>query len=484
VSEPYIAETMIDLKELLQIIKKRHRLICSVFITVVCAAALLSLFLPRVYQAETTLRIKQAKGLGESLLSGVSSGNPLQTKQQMSTYAEIMKSRTVLEAVIRKVYREKPPTGRPKYEKLLKLITTTPVRDTEILKVAVQAGGPVEAQLIANTLVETFLDRITYLVRSEQKVVREFIGARLLDAKTDLEQAETILEDYKRKQRIVAPDEESRALVERMSGLNKLIAENDVELAMANARLTNIKLQLAKEKVGFVAQNSLIEQYKSKLAEQEVNLAGLLQKYTERYPEVQALRAEIDVTKERLREEINRVINEEAASLNPVHQELIKGKMESEAAFAAANAQKVELVRIIAEYERRLTNLPAKQQGLARLMRDATVAQEIYVMLAKRHEEARINEVMQPTDVQVIDTAVAPEQPIKPRKSRNVALAALLGLFAGIGLAFALEYLHKTINNAEDIKMYLDLPVLGSIPEFGSEDAQPKSIWKRLGWKG
>ena len=89
-------------------------------------------------------------------------------------------------------------------------------------------------------------------------------------------------------------------------------------------------------------------------------------------------------------------------------------------------------------------------------------------MLAKRHEEARISEVMQPTDVQIIDTAVAPspDRPIKPNKRLNVMIAAFLGLFVGVGLAFTLEYLNKTITTTEDVKNYLDLPVIGRIPEF------------------
>ena len=102
-------------------------------------------------------------------------------------------------------------------------------------------------------------------------------------------------------------------------------------------------------------------------------------------------------------------------------------------------------------------------------MRDATVAQEIYVMLAKRHEEARISEVMQPTDVQVIDVAVAQSKPIAPKKALNVMIAGILGLFIGLGLAFMLEYMNKTVKTIEDVRNYLDLPVLGSIPDFDSK---------------
>jgi succinoglycan biosynthesis transport protein ExoP len=479
VSESYTDETTLDLKDLLKTVKKRRGLILSIFCIAMILALIISLIMPKVYQAETTLRIKQSKGLGDSLLASMPMGNPMVTKQQMSTYAEIMKSRTVLEAVIRKVYADAPEEKKPKYQDLLKRITTTPVRDTEILQIAVQATDPAEAKLVANTLVDTFIDRVTKLVRSEQEMVRKFIGGRLQQAKKELDKAETTLETYKREQQIAAPDEETKALVERMSGILKLAAENQVELSTAQARLENIKLQISREKVGFIAENQLITQFKGKLAEQEVQLAGLLEQYTESYPEVKALRAAIATTRAGLNSEIARVVNAEASSLNPVHQNLLQGKIQTEAELAAGTAQKTAIDRIIDADERTLATLPAKEQGLTRVMREATLTQEIYVMLAKRYEEAKISEVMQPRDVQVIDRAIALDKPIKPKKALNMMIAAFLGLFAGTGLALALEYINKTVNSADDVRDYLNLPILGTIPDFGGAEETKTGKWRK-----
>jgi succinoglycan biosynthesis transport protein ExoP len=479
VSESYTDETTLDLKDLLKTVKKRRGLILSIFCIAMILALIISLIMPKVYQAETTLRIKQSKGLGDSLLASMPMGNPMVTKQQMSTYAEIMKSRTVLEAVIRKVYADAPEEKKPKYQDLLKRITTTPVRDTEILQIAVEATDPAEAKLIANTLVDTFIDRVTKLVRSEQEMVRKFIGGRLQQAKKELDKSETTLETYKREQQIAAPDEETKALVERMSGILKLAAENQVELSTAQARLENIKLQISREKVGFIAENQLITQFKGKLAEQEVQLAGLLEQYTESYPEVKALRAAIATTRAGLNSEIARVVNAEASSLNPVHQNLLQGKIQTEAELAAGTAQKTAIDRIIDADERTLATLPAKEQGLTRVMREATLTQEIYVMLAKRYEEAKISEVMQPRDVQVIDRAIALDKPIKPKKALNMMIAAFLGLFAGTGLALALEYINKTVNSADDVRDYLNLPILGTIPDFGGAEETKTGKWRK-----
>jgi succinoglycan biosynthesis transport protein ExoP len=480
VSEAYLDENTLDLKDLLRIFKKQRWLILYVFLIAVICATIFSFMLPQIYQAETTIRVKQSQGLASSLLANMPTSNPLLAKQQMSTYAEIMKSRTVLEQVIQRIYSE-PKDGEkiPTYQEIMERITTSPVKDTEILKIQVEGRDPQDTALLANTLVNTFMDRITYLVRSEQKIVREFIGERLEESKRELERAETALEVYKREQKIVAPDSETKSLVDRLSGINQLKAENNVEMASVKARLDSVNRQLSEEKPEYIAENALIQQYKSNLSDEEVQLVGLLQKYTNKYPDVIALRASIAETKERLNAEIARVINTEASSMNTVHQGLIKSKMQAEAEMAAAVAQKDALNRIIAEDEVVIAALPAKEQGFVRVTRDATVAQAIYTMLANRYEESRISEVMQPTDVQVIDAAIAPDidKPIKPKKKMNILIAAFLGLFAGTGLAFALEYLNRTISNVDDVKYYLDLPVLGSIPDFGSEDTQPKNFW-------
>lgn len=476
-------ETTIDLKEIIKTIKKRRGLITKIFLGMVTLAVIISLLIPPTYEAETNLRIKQPKGLANSLLGDLPMGNSGATKQLMSTYAEILKSRTVVQVVIDKtqtdgVNEEDIPT----YEQMLKRITTQPVKDTEILKVKVTAKSPEEAQLVANTLVNTFNERMTYLVRSEQKTIREFIGERLQESKKELEQAEGVLEKYKREQKIVAPDEETKAMVGKFSTIDQLSAENIVAMSAAQARLSTAKQQLNKEKPGFVADSPLIQQYKIKLAELEVKLVSLSSSYTEKHPEVMATRAAIQETNGKLSSEVARVISADAPSMNPIHQGLVQSQIQSEAEISARTAQNQAIKNILSSSEQELGKLPAKEQGLAKVMRDATVNREIYIMLAKRHEEARISEVMEPTDVQVIDIAIAPEKPISPKKRLNVVIAAILGIFVGIGLAFLLEYMNKTVRNSDDVQRYLDLPILGSIPDFDSKVTieENSGIWSKI----
>ncbi len=72
--------------------------------------------------------------------------------------------------------------------------------------------------------------------------------------------------------------------------------------------------------------------------------------------------------------------------------------------------------------------------------------------------------IMKVENVQVVDPAIAPVAPVKPRPKLNMAVAGVLGIMVGVGLAFILEYLDNTVKSPEDVRRYLDLPVLGTIP--------------------
>lgn len=65
----------------------------------------------------------------------------------------------------------------------------------------------------------------------------------------------------------------------------------------------------------------------------------------------------------------------------------------------------------------------------------------------------------------VMNKADVPKAPIKPKKVLNIAIAFVLGLFVSIGLAFVLEYMDNTIKSENDVNKYLELPVIGIIPD-------------------
>ncbi|UAL52085.1 MULTISPECIES: YveK family protein [Metabacillus] len=85
--------------------------------------------------------------------------------------------------------------------------------------------------------------------------------------------------------------------------------------------------------------------------------------------------------------------------------------------------------------------------------------------------QKEIATIMNVDNVSILSTAdlgIDPS-PIKPKPVLNIAIALVVGLMAGVGLAFLLEYLDNTIKNEQDIEKHLGLPVLGAITRIDME---------------
>lgn len=77
----------------------------------------------------------------------------------------------------------------------------------------------------------------------------------------------------------------------------------------------------------------------------------------------------------------------------------------------------------------------------------------------------QIQDIMNVDNVSILEMANAPNNPIKPNKKLNMAIAAVLGMMVSIFLVFIKEYFDNTIKSPDDIARHLELPVLGSIPQ-------------------
>lgn len=87
------------------------------------------------------------------------------------------------------------------------------------------------------------------------------------------------------------------------------------------------------------------------------------------------------------------------------------------------------------------------------------IANEIPKVFTK--EAKRITKA---NDIQVIDKAILPPNPIKPNKMMNVAIAAVLGMMIGLFIVFLLEYLDNKLKTPQDIEKHLGLSLLGVVP--------------------
>lgn len=78
----------------------------------------------------------------------------------------------------------------------------------------------------------------------------------------------------------------------------------------------------------------------------------------------------------------------------------------------------------------------------------------------------QVKGVLQMENVEIIDTAKLPTEPVSPRENLNILIAVFAGLVFGLGIIFMVEYLDNTIKKSEDIEKNSGLIVLGVIPDF------------------
>ena len=126
------------------------------------------------------------------------------------------------------------------------------------------------------------------------------------------------------------------------------------------------------------------------------------------------------------------------------------------------------------QHDKALNALPEKSLKLARLQREATLNNSIYMMLREKYEENKIAEAGQIGSVRIVDRAKPPKYPIRPKKKLNLILGAMIGLGLGLGISFIREYLDTSLKSIEDVER-LGFTVLGSIPFI-----EPEKVNKHL----
>lgn len=468
-------EQEIDLRELWQIVRTNQKTIAKITGAFLGVAVAYLIIVPNTYQSTALLRIKQEKGLGSSMLSELPVGNAQLTKQNMNTNAEILKSRHVVVPIIQQTEEEKDGEY-PRYEDYVKdHIVTKPYKDTEILEVDVTGKTPEKAQEANQLLVQGFLDRLTELSHAESSATWEFLEQRVKSSKKELDDAETKLKNYQVKHKIFSTDNQMKSLAERITELDKVKAQNKLDMETAQAALGSINSQLSGAGAS-IADSPSIQQAKSKLVDLEAQKAGYVGKYTNENPKMKEINRQISSARSSLRREISAIVAQKAPSSSGVQQKLLTDKFTNEAMIAVAQGKNDAIDQLEKKNADEIAKLPQTQQGYLQVKRDADVAQEIYVMLAKRLEEAKVAEAMVPTEVQVVDEATLPEKPIKPRKLLTLVLALFLGLFGGTGYTIARTLLNRKIRTAADVEQYLELPVLGVIPEVRSTSDKKEEI--------
>lgn len=151
------------------------------------------------------------------------------------------------------------------------------------------------------------------------------------------------------------------------------------------------------------------------------------------------------------------------------YKELEKEFLLQKVNLKALNSRKEELEEHIESYRKDLEILNANDMTLIRLDRQIRFNEENYDLYRKKLEETRISDILDNKriiNVRVIAPAFSSFTPVSPNRLLIIGFGAIISLIFSIGFAFLKEYVNHSFNTAEDVKKYLDLPVLASIKEM------------------
>lgn len=181
-----------DLREYWEILVKKKQLILAVFFVTVLAVTIYSLVATPIYEASTTVIVREGGSNAEAILFD---GIATLGKNTAQNYIQIMKSRTVLEQVAAELGREElTPTA------LDKAITIQPIQGSDVLKISMQSPEPTLAQAVVNKLADVFISWNLDYRQNDRKAARLFIESQLETVEQDLRLAEERLQNFKEEQ--------------------------------------------------------------------------------------------------------------------------------------------------------------------------------------------------------------------------------------------------------------------------------------------
>jgi len=469
-------EEEINLEDYWRVIVRRKWTIILSLIVITTSAITFSFLRTPIYEASTTLYIKEGEVGGAMDILGGGGPTGLSSQTILNTYKEILKSRTVLGEVVKKLNLDKKSENKEKsfyeiIEDLREKISVDTVVNTRLLEVTVSSPDPEMAKKIANTVAEVFIRRNISSQRRESNAALSFLSDQVEKVGERLREAEERLKEYKEKESFGELSEQARLLVNQLSELEGSYQQAKISREEIEARLLEIRNQLRevdREWVSstIISNNPIVQNLRAQLTNLQIRLAQLEREFSPQDPQIIQVKAQIEETKRQLQNEVETVVSSKVSTISPVYTQLYTKLVNYETEVNALRAKEEALKDLISRYRNKVEQLPEQELKLARLERDVKVNESLYITLLEAKNKTEIQSASEIGSIEVIDPAIKPIEPVKPNKKLNTLVGLVLGLFCGVGLAFVREYMDKTIKTEDEIRTLLGLPVLGIIPRF------------------
>lgn len=409
-------EKEIDLEEVIGVLKTDKNKYLKIAAGCTIIALVLAFILPEKFSSTAVVRAKATAGM-----SGISSdmaamaalagfGN---VKSATQSYIEIMQTRSVIEPLIEKTDTLDADDEIKEYklldEYIKKYLKFDNPKDTDIIKITAISKDPQEAQQIAQGVVENMAVTLTKVNQTGTSSYRKFLEDRIQIADSEMKDAEAKLEAFKQKSGVFLPGEQATGIIEQLSEIDKSIAAVQVQ------RDTKAKqLELLDNGEVATVYNSGMDtaatEVRQALVSKELALKDAQQKYTDKHPAIIELKAELAALKAQVKKEAATEVAASNVRLN------------------ALNTQKAAI-------ESKISQLSSDGLEYVELSRKVATTREVYSILVKSMESARIQEAMNSMDLQVIAEANLPLYKSWPPKAIITIVGAIVGFMACIGHA-------------------------------------------------
>jgi polysaccharide biosynthesis transport protein len=431
---------------------------------------------PRIYEADCTLEYDSnpSRPLGSSLDDGAGPADFWAAAEYQATQNKIIASRSVAEKVVRKLalhtsadFAGVPAEQRGNYRgvtvteaatRLQRMLRISAEPDSNVVHVLVRDTDPQRAALLANSIVDAYIEKTMEDRMSSTTSTLEWLGKQLDSLKQQLERSELELHNFtgERTAMAVSLDDQKSIVTSDVTMLSQRLNEQRTAVIVQSARVQELKSANREDPMAVHATaidgNLGVAELRTRYQALEAQRRALAVLYGDAHPKLLAIDEGLATTREHMRRQIDGIIANAESDLREA------ATIESGLRRALGDANRTGFAVNLQEITYR------------RLMRERDNTGKLYGTLLERTAETDLIHAMQVSLVRVIDRALVPGIPVSPNVRSSMTVGGVLGLLLGVAIAFVLARLDRVIRTPEEAEA-LGLTILGIMPRI--EEGSP-----------
>ncbi|EPX3345151.1 polysaccharide biosynthesis tyrosine autokinase [Acinetobacter baumannii] len=490
-------EDTIDLKELFFSLIAQWKLIAlCVILSVVCALLYLRVT-PDTYSVDALVQVEDSKGASAALLGDLS--QMIEQKSPAQAEIEILKSRLVLGSVIKDLHLN-IQVSSTENTFTHRLLSDTDYKTEYAKKSVLFKDGLKSFDIRQFEIPAYYLDKNLLLDFDKQSL-------RLSDPDTEeviltvpLNQANSVTGPYGLwKVAIFTKDQfDSTYNIKKLSlplAIKSISSDYSVEEKGKLTGILGLSYQGQDQEHITKVLNAILATYSAQNIERRsAESAQTLKFLDEQLPDLKKQLDDAERQFNKFRQQYNTVDVTKESELyltQSITLETKKAELEQKQAEMAAkytaehpamreiNGQLAAINKQIGELNSTLKQLPDVQRQYLQLYREVEVKTQLYTALLNSYQQLRIAKAGEIGNVRIVDTAIEPVQPIKPKKLLVLILSVFVGGFIGTLIALLRNMLRTGIKDSGQIENELDLPVYATVPRSPIQESRIKILKKK-----